>query len=227
MKSIICLMIFALLISKNSYAFNLMDLKRTVDKSYKCKSGDQKCKNREHLLAAAKVAVVVVAAKYITDMIIEHRSKKLADENGVATQYKNEHENLPQQPLASVYTTSTVPGSVVQAGKKVVIQSDIVVVPGSEQEVTLIEERLSIFDNEDNSKELKSLTKAVNDDTKRAGHYSNEFSFTLPQGLPQGVYPIKTALLLNGEAVKTSSNDIQLVLQVDHIGSMRVVASID
>lgn len=227
MKTLIGLLIATLLVSASSHAFNLTDLKRTVDKSYKCKSGDRGCKNREHVLAVAKVAAVVVAAKYITDMVIEHHSKKVADENGVATKYKNEHNNLPEQPIASVYTTSTVPGSIVQAGKKVVVQSDIVVVPGREQKDTLIEERLAIFDNEDTSKELKSLTKVVNEETKRAGHYTNEFSFTIPEGLPQGVYPIKTTLLLNGQAAQTSSNDIQLVLQVDNAGAMRFMASIN
>lgn len=224
MKKLIVLLIAALYISPG-YALNLKDIGRAFDKSYKCKKDDQGCKNREHLLAAAKVAAVVVAVKYISDMVIEHRAKKVADEEGVATDYKTKHANLPEKPQASVYNTNALPGSVVQPGKKVVIQSDIVVVPGRAQQETVIQERLAIFDNEDNTKELKSLTKDVNEETKRAGHYTNEFTFTLPEGLPQGVYPIKTTLIINGEESKTINNDLQLVLDVDALGQMQFIAA--
>jgi hypothetical protein len=224
MKKIIALLVMALFINQ-SYAFDLKDVGRAFDKSYKCKSGDQACKNREHVLAAAKVAAVAVAVKYIAGMIIEHRAKKVADEEGVVTDYKTQHDSLPEKPQASVYSTSALPGSVVQPGKKVVIQSDIVVIPGREQKETLIQERLAIFDNEDNTKELKSLTKDVNEGTKRAGHYTNEFTFTLPEGLPQGVYPIKTTLILNGEEKETINNDLQLVLEVNGVGEVKFIAA--
>lgn len=223
MKKIIALLVAALFVNQ-SYAFGLKDVGHAFDKSYKCKSGDQGCKNREHVLAAVKVAAVAVAVKYIADMIIEHHAKKVADEDGVVTDYKTQHDSLPEKPQASVYSTSALPGSVVQPGKKVVIQSDIVVIPGREQKETRIQERLAIFDNEDNTKELKSLTKDVNEGTKRAGHYTNEFTFTLPEGLPQGVYPIKTTLILNGEEKETINNDLQLVLEINSVGEMKFLA---
>ncbi len=213
------------LVANQSLAFGLKDVGRAFDKSYKCKNNDQGCKNREHLLAVAKVAAVAVAVKYIADMVIEHHASKVADEDGVVADYKKQNDALPEKPIASVYKTSTLPGSVVQPGKKVLIQSDIVVVPGRREPQTLIQEKLAIYDNEDNTKELKSLTKDVNEGTKRAGHYTNEFSFTLPEGLPQGIYPIKTTLLLNGEATQTSNADIQLVLNVDARGQMQILAA--
>lgn len=218
-----CVFLFAsLFLANQSMGLDLKDIGHAFDKSYKCKKNDQACKNREHLFAAAKIAAVAVAVKYIADMIIEQRAKKVSDEERVITDYKNNHDSLPDKPQAATYTTSTLPGSVVQPGKKVVIQSDIVVVPGREQKETLIQERLAIFDNEDNTKELKSLTKDVNDDTKRGGRYTNEFTFTLPEGLPQGVYPIKTTLILNGEEKETINNNLQLVLQVNSAGNMLI-----
>ena len=224
MKKTCVFLIASLFLANQSMGLDLKDIGRAFDKSYKCKKNDQGCKNREHLLAAAKIAAVAVAVKYIADMIIEQRAKKVSDEERVITDYKNNHDSLPDKPQAATYTTSTLPGSVVQPGKKVVIQSDIVVVPGREQKETLIQERLAIFDNEDNTKELKSLTKDVNDDTKRGGRYTNEFTFTLPEGLPQGVYPIKTTLILNGEEKETISNNLQLVLQVNSAGDMLIAA---
>lgn len=223
-KSLLALSVVALL-ANQAQAFGLKDIGHAIDGSHKCKKNDQGCKNREHLLAVAKVAAVAVAVKYIADMVIEHRAKKVSDEEGVVADYKKQNEALPEKPVASVYKTSTLPGSVVQPGKKVLIQSDIVVVPGRNEAQTLIQEKLAIYDNEDNTKELKSLTKDVNEGTKRAGHYTNEFSFTLPEGLPQGIYPIKTTLLLNGEETQTANADIQLVLNVDGLGQMQVLAA--
>ena len=205
-------------------AFDLKDLARNIDRSHKCKSGDKSCKNREPLKAVARVAAVAVAVGVITKMVIDYRSKRISKAEEVAEEYKAQHENLPPEPVATEYITKTLPGNVVEPGKEVLIQSDIVVVPGAKKKKALIEERISIYDNEDNTKELKNLTKAVNAKTKTGGRYQNEFSFTLPEGLPQGVYPIKTELLLNGKVVDTASNDIQLVLHIDERGAMQLVA---
>lgn len=220
MKKIIVILLLSIFSATSVQAFDLKDLNRVFDKSYKCKKGDKKCRKKEHLKAVAKVAVVAVAATVITKMIIKHRSKKLEDEKQVADEYKKEHKQLPEQAYASQYVTNALPGTVVQPGKEIIIKSDIVVVPGARQKSTLIEESLAIYDNEDNTKELKSLTKAVNKKTKKAGRYENEFAFTLPEGIPQGVYPIKTELLLDGKVVDTSETGLQLVLHVQEQGKL-------
>lgn len=220
MKKIIAILILSIFSATSVQAFDLKDLNRVFDKSYKCKKGDKKCRKKEHLKAVAKVAAVAVAATVITKMIIKHRSKKLEDENQVADEYKKEHKQLPEQAYATQYVTNALPGTLVQPGKEIIIKSDIVVVPGAKQKSTLIEERLAIYDNEDNTKELKSLTKAVNKKTKKAGRYENEFAFTLPEGIPQGVYPIKTELLLDGNVVDTSETGLQLVLHVQEHGKL-------
>jgi len=221
-KIVILLLSFAL--ATQAQAFKLGDVTRVFDKSYKCKKGDQGCKNREHLKAVVKIAAVAVAVKLIADMVVKQRSKKVVDEEQVVADYEKQNKTLPRYPLATEYTTNTLPGKVVEPGQEVVIQSDIVVVPGTQSKTTLIEERLAIFDNEDNTKELKSLTKKVNKNNTSGGRYQNEFTFTLPEGLPQGVYPIKTELLLNGQVAETSNNDIQLVLQVESLGGYQLVA---
>jgi hypothetical protein len=207
-----------------AHAFSLKDLKDNIDRSYKCRSNDQGCKNRERLKAAARVAAVAVAVTLITKMIIKHRSERIAREEQVAAEYKTRNRNLPEEPIATEYQTKTLPGNVVAPGQEVVIQSDIVVVPGTQRKTALIEERIVIYDNEDNTKELKNFAKPVNEKTKTGGRYKNEFSFTLPEGLPQGIYPIKTELLLNGEMVNAADNDIQLVLQIDDLGNSQLLA---
>lgn len=225
MKKLLVSIVASIFIISGAHAFKLGDLKDNIDRSHKCDKHDQSCKNREKLKAAARVGAVVIAAKLITDMVIEQRAKNLSQEDKVVKEYKAQHNTLPAQPLATRYATDTLPGKVVEPGKPVTIRSDIVVVPGTEQPKTLIEERIAIFDNEDHSKELNTLTKAVNAKTQRGGHYQNEFSFTLPEGLPQGVYPIKTQLLINGVVVDNANNDIQLVLHINREGTTSLIAA--
>lgn len=224
MKPQVIVFLLSCLLVNPVQAFSLKDLKDNIDRSHKCKSGDQGCKNRERLKAAARVAAIAVAVTVLTKMVIKHRSERIAKEEEVAEHYKAQNSTLPTEPMATEYTTKTLPGSVVEPGKEVIIQSDIVVVPGTKKKTALIEESIIIYDNEDNTKELKSFTKPVNEKTKRGGRYQNEFSFTLPEGLPQGVYPIKTELLLDGKVVDTSNNDIQLVLHVNELGAMQLLS---
>jgi hypothetical protein len=224
MKNKAIIVLLSCLLVNPLQAFSLKDLRDNIDRSHKCSSGDQGCKNRERLKAAARVAAVAVVVTVLTKMIIKHRSERIAKEGQVAEEYKAQNNNLPAEPMATQYITKTLPGNIVEPGKEVIIQSDIVVVPGTKKKTALIEERIAIYDNEDNTKELKNFTKPVNAKAKRGGRYQNEFSFTLPEGLPQGVYPIKTELLLNGKVVGSSNNDIQLVLQVNEFGAMQLVA---
>ena len=195
-------------------AFSFDDLKKKVDKSYKCDSGDRSCKNKEHAKAAAKVVAVIVAAKLLADMVIEYRAKQVSGEAEVIKKYKKNHKTLPKSALALNYDANPKPGKVVSSGQKVLIQSRIEVVPGSSNKNTVIEERLSIFDNEDPTKKIASMTKVVNAKTKRAGIYENEFSFTLPKGLPQGDYPLQSTLLVNGKESKVAKHNLQLVQNI-------------
>lgn len=224
MKTKTIILLLSCLLMNPVQAFDLKDLKRTIDRSHKCKSGDQGCKNREHLKAVARVAAVAVAVTVLTKMIIKHRTERVAEAGQVADEYRAKNNTLPAEPKATQYITKTLPGNIVTPGKEVIIQSDIVVIPGTKETTALIEERIAIYDNEDNNKELKSFTKPVNASTKRGGRYKNEFSFTLPEGLPQGIYPIKTELLLNGRVVGNGNNDIQLVLHLNPSGAMQLIA---
>jgi hypothetical protein len=104
---ILSLMLSNTLLVNSGYAFSLKDLKDNIDRSHKCKSGDQGCKNREHLKAAARVAAVAVAVTVITKMVIKHRSERIAKEEQVAAEYKEQNKNLPAEPMATEYTTKT------------------------------------------------------------------------------------------------------------------------
>ncbi|WP_444994792.1 hypothetical protein [Aliikangiella sp. IMCC44359] len=169
--------------------------------------------SNKRLKQIGAVVVIGIAAKLIYDMVIDSRTKQMTSEDKVIDEYKKAHKQLPQEPILLSYTSDIKPGQVVSAGNKVSIVSSLQVVPGTHSKKVNIEEKITIFDNEDHSKALKSLTKPVNKETKSGGAFENEFTFTLPRGMPQGIYPIKTVVIVNGKAFEPQDNQMQLVLE--------------
>ena len=211
--------------------FGLDDIKKNVpglNKESKDDCGDGKalknCVDKETIETGAEIVAVGIAAKLIHDMVIEYKVSQTKDEKNVVKEYSKKNKTLPAEPQIVEYKSSVKPGEVVKAGKEVLVESNLVVVPGSDGKPVDIQERIDIYDNEDNSKMLKTLTKPVNEKTKKTGAYKNQFKFTLPVGMPQGVYPIKTLVLLNGKTSDPSNAKMQLVLNVDKNGQYRVLA---
>jgi len=173
------------------------------------------CIKKDDLKKIAAVVVVAVAAKLIYDMVIEHESKQVNDESDVVDKYKKSHEGLPNEPVLVSYESSIMPGGVVKAGDDVSIVSSLEVVRSATSRDVKIEEMITIYDNEDNEKELKSLTKVINEKTNASGAFENEFTFKLPKGMPQGIYPVKTTVLLDGRALAPVNAEMQLVQNVE------------
>lgn len=207
--------------------FGVGDLDKKLSTGSKDCSKDKdpkKCKKEQDLKTGAKVIAVGVAAKLIHDMIIDYRSSQTKPEDQVVQEYKKTHPSLPKEPEVIAYTSSIKPGEVVKAGKEVLVNSSLVVVPGVNSKSVDIQEKIDIHDNEKNDQVLMTLTKPVNEKTKKTGAFNNEFKFTLPIGMPQGVYPIKTQILVNGKAAKPTNNKMQLVLNVDRDLRYTIVA---
>lgn len=154
----------------------------------------------------------------IRGMIIGYTTEQTRSDTEVAEQYEKEYGDLPANARVSSYRTEIQPGASVSPGTEVKVRSWIEVTPGRSGNRPAIEERLTIWDNEDNTVALKSMTKEAGE---RAGAFRGEFTFTLPEGLPQGVYPVSTDLMLNGERVGDQKHGLQLVLRVmpsgDHL----------
>jgi hypothetical protein len=190
----------------------------------KCRDDDQSCKNRAALKGAAATVAIGIAAKLIYDMVIDAKSEEVNDEDSVIKEYTKEHKSLPAVPTARDYSVNAFPGNVVKPVSDVKMRSQMTVVPAATRKEMLVEERITIYDNEDNTKALRISSKIVNENTKRGGRFKNEFSFAFPEGIPQGMYPITTELLLDGKPVETEKNDMQLVMVVDAVGNYRVAS---
>ncbi len=184
------------------------------------------CKKKD-LKRVATAAVVVVAAKLLYDMYIDYKTEQKSNDKQVVKKYTKVHKSLPAKAQLVSYQSSIKPGEVVNPGNKISIVSSLEVVRGQDTEAVEIKEKITIFDNEDSSKELKSLVKTVNQKTNRCGEFENEFTFTLPKGMPQGLYPIRTSVIINGVETAPVNTQMQLV-QIDNnemnVGGERLVA---
>ncbi|WP_116368337.1 hypothetical protein [Parahaliea mediterranea] len=152
--------------------------------------------------------IVQKTQEIIRDMIIGYTSVQTKTPEEVNRDYEKETGSRPVNTTVSAYRTQILPGDAVSPGTKVRVKSYIEVVEGSSGKPVVLEERLTIWDNEDNTIALKAMTKEAGE---RGGGFTGEFSFTLPEGLPQGVYPVSSDLMLNGELVGDKRHSLQLV----------------
>lgn len=169
-----------------------------------------------------KQVVVQTTNQVVRDMIIGYTTVQVKTERQVSEEFEKETGSLPVNPKVSAYRSEILPGTSVRPGTEVRVKSHIEVVPGTSGSRANIEEKMTIWDNDDNSIALNSMSKAPGSSTANGGAFTSEFSFKLPEGLPQGVYPVSTHLLLNGEQVGDQRHALQLVLQVDTHGAVRL-----
>lgn len=203
MKRSIVFILFSFVLVSASRAGFLDDIVKVVEDTAKDTATDM---------------VVEQTEKMIRDMFVDYTSEQTKSDKEVSEEYEAENGSLPANTTVTSYRTEMSPGSSVRPGTKVSIKSTIEVVPGRDGDRAKIEERLTIYDNEDNSLVLKSMTKTAGKRSDKGGRFYGEFSFTLPEGLPQGMYPVQTTLLLNGDLAGDESYKLQLVLHIDSHG---------
>ncbi|MDO8863315.1 hypothetical protein Q6D67_16540 [Haliea sp. E1-2-M8] len=170
----------------------------------------------------AKDVVIQTTRDTVRNMIIGYTTVQVKSDREVSSEFEKETGSLPVNPKVSAYRSEVLPGTSVRPGTEVRVKSHIEVVPGTSGTGANIEEKMTIWDNDDNSVALNSMTKAPGSSTANGGAFTSEFTFKLPEGLPQGVYPVSTHLLLNGEQVGDQRHGLQLVLQVDVSGAIQL-----
>ena len=126
----------------------------------------------------------------------------------VQAEYKSANRGqLPDHNRVVGYDTRFDPGAKVSPGGKMTVVSSIEVVQGSADPKPTLEEELTLI--RPDGSEVKSRKKA--NENQGAGAYTTSYSMTMPSGVPQGVYPVKTVLYMNGQKVAGKDMSMQVV----------------
>ncbi len=208
---IVAILSFTLL---TGFGFKLKDLTDKVEPSSKeCKDAKDKskCKRKQKLETAGKIVAIGLAAKAIHDLVVHFESKQTQNEKETATEYKKKNKSIPKNAKVYSYVSSLKPGQAVPTGEPIKVVSEVKVVAGEKSKKVKLQEKIEFYDSENKDEVIKSLVKDINKKSQQAGSYTNSFTFTLPDGMPQGIYRIRTAILLNDKEVENTSNDMQVV----------------
>jgi hypothetical protein len=150
----------------------------------------------------AGVAALICAA-------VDYEAKQIKTAQQAQADYKSAHNGrLPDQASLVKYTTSFTPSSI-SAGDKATLNSYIEVVKGKQDAAEpVIEEEATIY--KPDGTVAKSVRKPVAK-TASAGAFSSSFTIPMPQGVPQGAYPVKSTLYVNGNEVAERKVTLQVV----------------
>ncbi len=223
-KNKLVIILFAIIAGSTLTGFGVGGLGDKLDPDAKKCKGKKCAKNVDPALVEKAVGAVAVgvAAKLIADMVIDYRSKKVQSSQEVADEYIKKNGALPSEAKVVTYSSGIAPGSVVKAGKEITVSTSMKIVSDARMGKLKLEEKIEIFDSEDNAKLLNSLVKDVNKSDNEAGVYNNKFTFKFPVGVPQGVYPIKTTVLIDGKKADARDNAMQIVLHVAPNGTYQL-----
>lgn len=139
---------------------------------------------------------------------INYQSEQVKSAQQTQTDYKNANKGrLPEMATLVRYETGFTPASI-RPGQKAQTNSYIEVVPGTKDANPVIEEEMTLY--KPDGTVLKTARKAVSA-TSNAGGFRNSFTLPMPDGVPQGVYPVKTSLYVNNKRVTGQDIKLQIV----------------
>ncbi len=159
---------------------------------------------------AAGGAVIGGALGAFACMAINYHAEQVKTAKQVQDEYKSVHNGqLPEETKLVKYDAGFKP-AVVHGGQKTQSNSYIEVVQGKDNANPTIEEEMTLYKPDGDV--IKTVKKPVSNTTS-AGAFKGGFTIPMPEGVPEGVYPVKTALYMNGKKVADKDAKLQVVMQ--------------
>jgi hypothetical protein len=136
----------------------------------------------------------------------------------VEHEYQQQHATLPKLTQVVRYSAELQPNKAISGGTSATLVSNVELVQGSGTLAPKVEETVEM--RSPDGKVLNRSRKEAQG-IKGSGDYENQFKFTLPQGVDEGVYPIDVALYVDGEEKQKRS----VRMQVASNGNTRIIAT--
>ncbi len=132
--------------------------------------------------------------------------------------YEARQGRLPERTQVTSYSAALQPGNMIAGGTQATLVSNVELVKGRDSPQPKVEEAVEM--RSPDGKVLNRARKSAQS-IQGSGEYENQFRFTLPKGVDEGVYPITVALYVDGEQKQTRS----VQMQVASSGEARVLAA--
>jgi hypothetical protein len=164
--------------------------------------GGNKRRGEGAAAGAAIGALACVAYNYYT------KQTKTAEQ--VAGEYKTANKGqLPASATVTRFNAQVAPKSTIQPGNAVTVASNIEVVPGTSNPRPTVEQEIALYgpDGAQVGKARKPASQSAG-----GGAFETSFKFSLPQGVPQGVYPVKSQVYVDGKPAAGTDTRFQVVL---------------
>ena len=143
-------------------------------------------------------------------MAYNFQTRQTKSSQQVADEYKVAHKGaLPAAATVTRFNAQVAPKTSVQAGSAVEVASQIEVVPGRDDPRPKIEQQIALYGPD--GKEAATARKPASQ-APGGGAFETNFRFTMPQGVPQGVYPVRSQVLVNGEPTAKAETRFQVVV---------------
>jgi hypothetical protein len=165
-------------------------------------AGGSKNRGTGAAAGAAIGALACVAYNYAT------KQTKTAQQ--VTDEYKAKNKGtLPAAATVTRFNVQVAPTAKVQAGNAVNVASNIEVVPGTTNPKPNVEQEITLFspDGAQAGKARKPASQVAG-----GGGFETSFKFSLPQGVPQGVYQVKSQLYVDGKPAAGTDTRFQVVV---------------
>ncbi|SNS86731.1 hypothetical protein SAMN06265795_10832 [Noviherbaspirillum humi] len=157
---------------------------------------------------SAKGAAIGAGLGAIACMVVNYQAEQVKSAKQVQDDYKTANKGqLPEKSTLVKYDTQVNPKAI-RPGQQAKTVSYIEIIQGRNDAAPKLEEEMSLYHPD--GKLLKTVRKPVAG-TSGSGAFQGGFTIPMPQGVPQGVYPVKTALYLNGEKVNAREGRLQIV----------------
>ena len=149
----------------------------------------------------------------------DYYAKQTKSAQQVSDEYKATHMGtLPTRATVTRFNTEVSPASTVQAGSAVTVASDIEVVPGTDNPKPKVEQAIVLYGPDGTP--AGNARKAASQGG--GGAFATSFKFSMPQGIPQGVYPVKSQVFVDGQPA--GHNDARFQVVVGPGGQATVLA---
>lgn len=162
---------------------------------------------------AGKGAVIGGGLAALACVAFNAKSQQVKTAQAVEADYQRRVGALPPTPTLVGYTSAIPSGRTIKAGGEIQTRSEIEVVTGRTEPISQVKETIALY--KPDGSVAKRGEKILNEKTPGSAKFENSFTFTMPAGLPQGIYGVQTAVVVNGKTLSQELQRVQLVMLDD------------